>query len=514
MINHYPNQKQHITRARTSLFALLSLVLLIESFSTSAVMGSPQRARRSTQRDAWRKQPPKSDAPRPFALPAVRETRLKNGLTVLFIEDHRSPMVTVLVGVPLAIEPTRDIAELTNQMALAEAAAELVTEGAGSRTSEQMAREVETLGGRLSSSANDDYAEVSLSVVAENAERIMDLLGDVLLRPMFPESEVALYKRNRIQNLVVQRQDPAFLAGEQFDRIVFGSHPYGISAPTPASIDALDREKIAELYRSNFGPDGSVAIIVGDFEASRMEIKAREVLAGWKEPQKKSTKVRAALDFPRATERRVYLVNRPGSEQADFRIGTLAVKRSSADYFPLLVANSILGGGTGSRLFLNIRERKGYAYDVYSSVGALREAGSFFGGAETRTAVTGRAIREMLAEFDRLSAVKVGPRELQGAKNYLNGLFSLSLSTQGGVAERIMQTHMLGLGRDYLEGYRSRIEAVTAEQVQEAARKYILSDHPAIVVVGDASKLAKDLRTIGPVEVLDIEGKPMKQSAP
>jgi zinc protease len=502
-----------MTRARTSLFALLSLVLLLEFLSASAVVGSQQRARRTKRPEAWRKHPPKSDAPRPFTLPAVRETRYQNGLTVLFVEDHRSPIVTILIGMPPAIAPSGGIAELTSQMALAEAAAELITEGAGSRTSEQVAREVETLGGRLSSSANDDYAEVALSVVAENAERMMDLLGDVLLHPTFPESEVALYKRNRIQNLAVQRQDPAFLAGEQFDRIVFGSHPYGISAPTPASIDALDREKIAQFYTSNFGPGGAVAIIVGDFAATRMEAKAREVLGRWETQKKVSTYI-GPNHFPRATERRVYLVNRPGSEQADFRIGTLAVKRSSASYFPLLVANSILGAGTGSRLFLNIRERKGYAYDVYSSVGALREAGTFFGGAETRTEVTARAIREMLAEFDRLGAVQVGPRELQGAKNYLNGLFSLSLSTQGGVAERIMQTYMFDLGRDYLEAYRSKIEAVTAEQVQEAARKYMLSDRPAVVVVGDASKLAKELKTIGPVELLDIEGKPLKQSAP
>jgi len=511
--DHHPNQERQMTRARIVVFALLSLMLLLELVSTSAVVGSPQKERRSKQPDAWRKHPPKSDAPRPFTLPAIRETRYENGLTVLFVEDHRSPIVTILVGLRPAIAPSGGIAELTSQMALAEAAAELITEGAGSRSSEQVAREVETLGGRLSSSANDDYAEVSLSVVAENAERMMDLLGDVLLRPAFPESEVALYKRNRIQNLAVQRQDPAFLAGEQFDRIVFGSHPYGISAPTPASIEALDREKIAQFYSSNFAPRGAVTIIVGDFDAPRMEAKAREVLGRW-ETQKKVSTFIGSKRFPQATESRVYLVNRPGSEQADFRIGTLAVKRSSADYFPLLVANSILGAGTGSRLFLNIRERKGYAYDVYSSVGALREAGSFFAGAETRTEVTARAIREMLAEFHRLGAVKVGPRELQGAKNYLNGLFSLSLSTQGGVAERIMQSHMLDLGSDYLESYRSRIEAVTAEQVQEAARKYILSDHPAIIVVGDATTLEKDLRTIGRVQVLDIEGKPVRRSAP
>lgn len=501
------------SRVKIRSVALLALVALLEFPGALAVTGPPQKARRPARPEAWRRQPPPSDAPRPFALPEVRETRLENGLTVLFIEDHRSPIVTALVGVPLAIAPSSDIGEMTRQMALAEATAELITEGAGSRTSEQVAREVETLGGRLSSSANDDYAEVAVSVVAENAGRMMELLADVLLRPAFPESEVTLYKRNRIQTVVVERQDPAFLAGEQFDRVVFGSHPYAISAPTPAAIDALDREKIAEFYRSNFGPDGSVAIIVGDFDASTMEMKARELLGGWRTPRRRTTSVNSVV-FPQTSERRVYLVDRPGSEQADFRIGALTVKRSSPDYFPLLVANSILGAGAGSRLFLNIRERKGYAYDVYSSVGALREAGSFYGGAETRTEAAARAIIEMLAEFTRLGAVKVGPSELQGAKNYLNGLFSLALSTQGGVAERIMQTHMLDLGRNYLEAYRSRIEAVTAEQVQEAARKYISSEHPVIVVVGDASKLVKDLRTIGPVEAFDIEGRSVKRSAP
>lgn len=493
------------------LFALLSVTVLFHFPIASAVASPPQGTGQAKRGESWRKQPPKAGTPRPFMLPASREARLENGLTVVLIEDHKSPVVTILVGIPLAKEPSAGIAGLTDQMALAEATAELITEGAGSRTSEQVAREVETLGGRLSSSANDDYAEVALSVVAENARRMMDLLGDVLLRPAFPESEVALYKRNRIQTLVVQRQEPSFLAGEQFDRVVFGSHPYAITSPTPASIDALDREKIAGYYNSNFGPGGAVAIIVGDFDAGSMELKAREVLGGWKQPQKGSADTRAVSPSPMTAERRVYLIDRPGSEQADFRIGELALKRSDPDYFPLVVANSILGAGTSSRLFLNIRERKGYAYDVYSSVDALRLAGTFFAGAESRTEVTTRAIKEMLAEFDRLREVKVGPSELQSAKNYLDGLFSLALSTQGGIAERMVQTYMLDLGSRYLESYRSRVQAVTADQVQQVARKYMLSDRAVIVVVGDASKLAKDLGAIGRVEVLDQEGRSAKQ---
>ena len=499
-----------MTRLNIRLFALI-LLLVAPHFSASSLRGLPQGTRSSRQTEPWRKLPPKAPAPRPFALPAIRETRFENGLTVVFIEDHRSPIVTVQIGIPLTSPPSANIAEMTNHLALAEATAELITEGAGSRTSEQVAREIETLGGRLSSSMNDDYAELAATVVAENVERMMDLLGDVLLDPRFPENEVALYKRNRIQTVVVDRQDPAFLTEEQFNRIVFGTHPYAVSAPTPASIEALDREKLAQFYRSNFGPGGSVAIIVGDFDAGRMDAKARQILGAWKVIQKPPAN-RPPVRLSNRTAKRIYLVNRPGSEQADFRIGGLAAKRSDSDYFPLLVANAILGAGTGSRLFLNIRELKGYAYDVYSSVSALREAGTFFGGAQTRTEATGRAIKDIIAEFDRLAMVKVEAGELQSAKNYLNGLFSLSLSTQGGVAERIMQTYMFDLGRDYLAAYRSRIEAVTAEQVQEAARKYIATGHRAMVVVGDAGKLETILRGIGPSEIIDVEGKPFRRS--
>ncbi len=499
-----------MTRLKTVTILIL-FATLFALVSASAVTGLPQRPQRRKQTELWRKQPPKAEAPRPFNLPSPREIKLENGLTLVLIEDHRSPMVSFRVGIPLEFA-AGDIAELTNQIALAEATAELITEGAGSRASEQLSREIEMLGGRISSSANDDFAEVAALVVAENADRMLDLLGDVLLRPTFPETEVALYKRNRIQNLVVQRQDPAFLVGEQFDRVIFGSHPYGISAPTPAAVGALNRAKIAGSYNSSFSPNGSVVIIVGDFDASRMESKAREVLSGWKPSEKKSTGPRSPIESPQQPARQVYLIDRSGSEQADFRIGSLAVKRSDADYFPLLVANAILGAGTSSRLFMNIRERKGYAYDVSSSVDALRLAGTFFGGAETRTEVTVPAIKEMLAEFDRIREVKVTPRELQEAKNYLNGLFALSLATQGGIAERTMQTYILGLGREYLESYRPRIEAVTAEQLQNAARKYMITDKPVVVVVGDASKLAKELESVGRVSIFDIEGKPLKQS--
>ena len=457
------------------------------------------------QSESWRKQAPQPHNVRPFDLPTAREVKLENGLTLVLIEDHRTPLVTITAGVSQATW-FASAGDLMNKVALAEATGELLTEGAGSRTSEQLAREVETLGGQISSSASSDYAVVSAAVISENAEAMIGVLADVLARPAFHSSEVALYKNNRIENLTVDRQNPAFLVRENFNRVIYGSHPYGIIAPTPEIIRLMTRAKIARFYESSYSPAASVVVIVGDFDSTKIESKASATLGKWKKPLATETKHMASA-ATRPAARRIYLVDRPGSEQADFRVGNLAVAHSDADYFPLMVANAVLGGErTGSRLFMNIREQKGYTYDVHSAVSALKRGGTFFGGSETRTEVTIPAIKEMLAEFDRLRNEEVPAQELQSAKSYLTGAFSISLSTQGGIADEILQIHLLGLGADYLKNYRARIEAVTASDVQRVARKYILTDRPTIVVVGDAAKLRKELSTLGPIIVLNAKG--------
>lgn len=454
--------------------------------------------------ESWRKQAPQPVSARPFDLPVSREVKLENGLTLVMIEDHRTPLVTISAGVSQAARAA-SAGDLMNRVALAEATGELLTEGAGARTSEQLAREVETLGGQISSSASSDYAVVSAAVISENAEAMISLLADVLARPSFPSNEVTLYKNNRIEKLTVDRQNPAFLVREHFNRVIYGLHPYGIVAPTPETIRLMTRAKIARFYESNYSPAASAVVIVGDFDSTKMEAKASATLGKWKKPLAAATN-RIAPATPRLALRRIYLIDRPGSEQADFRIGNLAIAHRDADYFPLMVANAVLGGDrTGSRLFMNIREQKGYTYDVYSAVSALKRGGTFFGGSETRTEVTIPAIKEMLAEFDRLRNEEVPADELQNAKSYLTGAFSISLSTQGGIADEILQIHLLGLGADYLKSYRARIEAITASDVRRVARKYILTDRPAIVVVGDAAKLRKELSKLGTVEEFKVK---------
>ncbi|HEX8183375.1 MAG TPA: pitrilysin family protein [Blastocatellia bacterium] len=481
-----------------------TLVMLLAALFAFANTGAIAQ---TEQPESPRKQAPLPGPVRPFNLPPAQMTRLDNGLALVMIEDHRAPMVTIEAGIPAKTALLPSMKLTGERSALAEATAQLITEGAGNRGSEQLAREIETLGGRINSEVTDDYVEVNVAVVAENAEPMMEILGDVLLRPTFPQSEVALYKSNRIDKLKLDRQQPEYLLSEHFNRIVYGAHPYAISSPTPAAINAMTRAKIALFHRLIYTPEGSVVVIAGDFDPVKMGAKARAIFGEWRGPAKPSAD-RLIRYASTRTGRRIYLIDRPGSAQADFRIGGLAVNRSSPDYFPLVVANAILGSErAGSRLFLNIREQKGYAYDVYSVVSALKKGGTFFGGSQARNAVTLPAIKEMLAEFDRMRNETVSAEELQNAKNYLNGSFSIVVSTQGGIAGGIAQTYMLGLGSDYLARYRARIEAVTAEQVRQAARKYMNRDGAVIVVVGDAATLKKSLSTFGPVTVLDAAGR-------
>jgi zinc protease len=465
----------------------------------ASLSGIPQSASDET----WRSHPPPPKPSGPLRLPPARETRLPNGLTLVLVADHRAPIVTVDVAVPVG-----EVNDPPGQTGLAEATADLLTEGAGHLSSHDLAREVERLGGRVSSSSSPDYSEVSASVLAENAGPMIEIVADILLRPLFPQQEVALYKNTRIEKLALERQDPAFVVSEEFNRIIYGAHPYSASAPTPESISAMSRSSIQDFYQANYGPEGSYLVAVGDFDPILIEARLRSILGAWRQPPPRSPG--AFPPPPARTEKTIYLVDRPGSEQADIRIGNLAIKRSAPDFIPLMIANTILGGGTSSRLFLNIREQKGYTYDVSSSLAGLKQYGTFFGATETRNEAVALAIKEILVEFDRIRSDNLSVQELQSAKNFINGEYSLLLSTQEGLANQVLRTRLLGLEQGSLEAMPSRVEAVTADQVRQAARSYILADRPAIVVVGDAATLKKALESLAPVVVSSGPAKPKK----
>lgn len=461
----------------------LSLLLVLLTAAMPQVMA---------ERASQRRLPPAAEEARPFSFPPTREFSLPNGLAVSLVEDHRTPLATIEMAIPAGVA-----SESPQQPGLASATADLLTEGSGSKTAEQIAWEIESAGAEISVAADHDFTTVSATVVSENLERLIDLLGEIVQAPAFSENEVELYRGNRIEKLKVEHQDPDFLADEHLSRVIYRGHPYGRISPTPDAIRSLTRTKLENFHRSHYTPHRSVLVAVGDFEFSRVAEKLCSVFGDWR------SKGDEASDLPKIagpSKRVIYLIDRPASEQTTIRIGRAAVSHADPDYFPLLVATTILGGGASSRLFIDLRERRGYAYDASASLEALLQGGAFYAATETRPETTVSAIREMLAAFKLIATRAVTPAELRKAKNFLNGTFSLSLSMQSGIAEHIALVRAMGLGRDYLNTYRDRIESISADDVLRVSRRYI-ANPAAIIVVGDARQLKPQLARLGHVEV-------------
>ncbi len=432
------------------------------------------------------KQPPPPLPPRPIKLPTTSETTLSNGLLVVVVQDQRLPLVSYRLA--LRSGDAHDPAELPG---LADMLTGLLTEGTQSRTSREIADEVARLGATLQAGANSDYTTVAASSLTTFSDGILELLADVALRPVFPENEVELTKQNTKESLKQQRAQPSFLATEMVAKVMFGAHPYSVTAPTPEAIDATTREKLIEFHRSKFIPNNAVLLVAGDVEHDSLLQRIESLFGNWQPGEVPGDEFPAP---PPRTSRAAYVIDRPGSAQANIVIANSGIRRTSPDYFPLLVMHTVLGANASSRLFMNLREEKGYTYGAYSSLDARRTAGTFRATAEVRTPVTGDSLKEFFYELGRIRSEPVSEKELADAKSYLTGVFPIRLETQEGLIDQLLQIKMFGLPDNYLDTYRSHIQSVTREQIQVVANKYVRPDEAAIVIVGDAAQLTEQIK--------------------
>jgi len=428
-----------------------------------------------------RTKPPQTPPLPAFHLPAVYETKLPNGLAVVLLEDPRFPLVTVRLAFNAGsrFDPT-------DLRGLSEATGSLLTEGTKRRTSRQIAEEATSIGGAIGAQHSPDTMMIAASSLSEHAGELLDLVADVARNASFPAGEVTLYKTNRKQRLLEQRSQSAFLAQEKFDEIIFGANPYGHTNPTPESIEKLEIPALAKFRDTYLVPNNGVLIVLGKLPARANLMKMlQERFGDW---QQRPVPATASTPIP-APQKSVTLVDRPGSVQADVHIGHLAVTRTSPDYFPLVVASTILGGGTSSRLFNGIREKQGFAYSVYSHQIPLKDAGVFSAVMQVRNDVVGPAITSMVSELNGMAKAPVATAELTDVKNYLSGVFVLRLQTQDGLASQLAAVKSMGLPLEYLEKYTTRIRSVEPDQIQSVAKKIIAADQAAIVVVGDAKQI-------------------------
>jgi predicted Zn-dependent peptidase len=435
-------------------------------------------------------------------LPRPVEAKLRNGLTVLILEDHRAPLVFVQIhigGAGAVFEPA-------SMAGLANATAWMLREGTTSRTSVQIAEEIDRLGATLGAAGSFGSSQVVLraSGLSDNFDSWFGLAVDTLLHPSFPPDELEKLKQRQRAQLRQQRSVANFLVHERFNRSVYGDHPAAIVSPTVDSVNALTQEALMQWYGERYAPQNTLLAIAGDVRAGELIPKLEKWFAGW---QPNEVKRPWPPNPVAATSRKVYLVDRPNSVQTTVALGNIAIERRSTDYIPMVVMNHILGGGVSGRLFLNLREEKGYTYGVYSDFRALRYPGPWSAGGNMRTDVTEGALVEFFKEIRRIRDQTVSPAELEDSKRAIAARFALSLEQPATILGLAVLRLQYRLPEDYWDTYATKIMAVTAEDVQRVARKYLDPDTMQLVAVGDGQKIKSVLEAYGPLEIYDSSGK-------
>jgi zinc protease len=435
-------------------------------------------------------------------LPKPEEADLPNGLHLIVLEDHRAPVVTF----QLLVRGAGGYYDSADLPGAANFTAALMREGTQSRTSQQLSEQLERMAATLNVVAgmSSPDATVSGSSLSENFAQLFDITADVLLNPSFAETELALYKQRTGAQIVQQRSNPGFLAAERFAQVVYGQHPASRVAPSPDALQSVTRGQLVAFHKSHYVPDYAALAVAGDTTMKEVRALADAKLAAWK---KAAIAEPVVAEPPSLGPARVYLVARPNSVQTNLVVGTQAISRTSPDYDAVQLMNKIIGGGPTGRLFMHLREEKGYTYGASSFASALRHRGDWQASTQVRTEVTDPALKDLLAELSTMRDEPVPENDLQVARRAMVASFALSLESPQQMLGYYTTRWLYKLPADYWDKYPERTMAVTAAQVQQASKKYLDPARLQIVAVGDASKIQADLGKYGTLEVYDAEGK-------
>ncbi len=451
--------------------------------------GAPARERTS---------PPEPGPIRAFHFPEVVPGSMDNGLELRVVRMPRLPVVSVSLvlnaGESWLARDRAGLAVLTG---------DCLEGGTEALPGNELAEALEGIGASLRVSTGWDATTVSLSCHADRLVEALPILAGLIRRPAFPDDEVARVRAQHLASLEERRKQPGKIAADAALGEIFADEvPYARpTAGLPESVEELGTNAVRSFADEAYRPGDGGLVVAGDVGPEELEAMAAEHLGSWSGEGRGRPEFRAR---PRSDERRIVVVDRPGSVQSEIRMGHVGIRKSSEDYFPILVFNTILGGTFTSRLNQSLREEHGYTYGVRSRFSARREPGPFTISTAVETAVTADAVDEALRQVEALVADGPTEEEVASARDYVVGVFPLRFETTGQVSSRIAELIVYDLPDDFHAAFRDRVRGVEPADVEEAARRRVHPDEMAIVVVGDADEVAGPLEALGlgPVEVV------------
>ena len=467
----------------------------------------PEQSDRPKVIETDRAKMPSLGSRKAFQPPTFGSKELSNGLTVIVSERHELPKVAV----SLALK-TGASTDPVGKPGVAWMTAEMLDEGTSSRSALQIQAELDRLGSSLHTSAGSESSEVSIEALRKNLKPTLQIMADLILHPTFPGDELERQRKQRLDGILQERNNPAAIAGKVFRSALFGElHPLGQEAEgNEASIKVLSRDDLEKFYQGYWKPNNAALIFAGDISLEEAASLAEEVLGSW-QPSKVPETEAPAIEAPASTQ--VYLVDRQDAAQSQIRIGSLGPKRRVDDYYSIELMNAVLGGAFTSRLNLNLREQKGYTYGAFTGFSYGRQIGLWAGRAGVQTKFTKESLVEFEKEFNGIREQNpITSTELEIAKANLTRGFSQRFETLGRLIQHVDETFSYDLPAEEISRYPTEIDKVTLEQAQAAARKYILGSRAIVVVVGDLSKIEQGIRelNLGTVTVVDVDGKKVR----
>ncbi|MCB0280306.1 MAG: insulinase family protein [Calditrichaeota bacterium] len=435
--------------------------------------------------------PPEGGEPKDFTVPPSQVFELKNGFVVTLVPYSNLPKVTARLVVRAG-----NINEKENQVWLADLMGDLIKEGTKTRTAEQIAQEAAAMGGSVNVGVGLDQSTFNGDVLSEYASDLIRLIGDIAMHPSFPASELDRLKKDRIRTLSLQKSQPQSIALAKFRSLLHGNHPYGRIFPTEEMINSYTIDDVKNFYLDNFNATRSHLYISGKFDAKRVRETCEAVFSSW---NKGSEAI--ILPVEAKSSKEIHLIDRPDAQQSTIYMGLPVVDPSHEDYIPLLVTNALLGGSFSSRIVSNIREDKGYTYSPNSSVSSRYRDAYWVQVADVTTNVTGASLSEIFKEIDLLQREAPSAEELKGIQNYMAGIFVLQNSSRSGLIGQLSYINLHELDPKYLETYVKKIYAVTPEDIQRIAKKYIDDDRMTIVIAGDVKKIRNQVKEFGKVNL-------------
>ncbi len=404
-----------------------------------------------------------------------------NGITVLFLEQHFIPTVEIhaLVRVGSAQDPP-------DKAGLANLTASLLDEGTVTRTSRQIAEQIDFVGGSLEAHAAEDFTTASARVLKKDADLGFALLADMLQHPAFHKQEVERVRTQILGEIVSDDDDPGNVAMKAFHQLIFHGHPY--SWPAHGSEDTLNKITVADIqqfHAREYLPNQTILVIVGDLTQEQATTLVQNHFGSWK----KGPSSPYVLKKPAPIERKMVQLIERDLTQSTIVLGHTGISRTNPDYYAVTVMNYILGaGGFSSRLMDSIRDKQGLAYGIMSHFDTRLMPGAFFINLQTRTDVTNQAITGVLTEVKGIRDAPVTDQELSEAKSFIIGSFPLRVDSSAKLANVLAQVEFYNLGSDYFTHYPKAIEKVTKDDVLRVAKQYLDPQHYALVVVGSIAK--------------------------